>query len=193
MNDALRYKEFGMTDIKKNSIKAIVGLGNPGKAYYHQRHSIGFRVVDLLASRADVAWQQEGNLMYAKISIKGVPVMLIKPQTFMNTSGDITPWMKKRGLTWDEALIVHDELELPFGECKWRIGGSHRGHNGVRSIIAHGGQNAARLRFGIGRPEQKEQVPDYVLSPFDVPAERLDIAIATAADMIEMLYVESFL
>lgn len=147
-------------------IKVIVGLGNPGKKFEHTRHNVGFRVVDELAQCYGVSWQEKGNMQVAIIPFDGQSIMLVKPQTFMNESGRILPALFKQGIKPDEIVVVHDELELPFGSIKMRQGGSHRGHNGLRSLIETGGKDCYRLRFGIGRPDEKQEVPDYVLAPF---------------------------
>lgn len=173
-------------------IKAIIGLGNPGTKYYKTRHSIGFRVLDELASRHGASWkslnssgQADTLAQTAEIMINGHKVILIKPQTFMNSSGKVIPGLQKQGIKADQILVVHDELEKPLGTLAFKVGGSHRGHNGLRSIIEACGADFERLRFGIGRPENKEQVADYVLEPFHDPEDKVEQLIMQAADMIE--------
>lgn len=166
-------------------IKAIIGLGNPGPRFVNHRHNIGFRVVDLLCERYMGSWQSKDTMELATVRIKDNPVLLIKPQTFMNDSGKVIPFLQKKGIKAENILVVHDELEKPFGKLAMRVGGSHRGHNGLRSIIGQSGADFARLRFGIGRPEGKSQVSDYVLSNFDQDSAEIDQLVEEAADMVE--------
>jgi PTH1 family peptidyl-tRNA hydrolase len=154
----------------KNLIRAIIGLGNPGQRYYKTRHNIGFRVVDELAGQFYVSdWQRNDVMEYTQrklVADDGQPVYMIKPQTFMNSSGKVISFLTKKGIKPDEIVVVHDELEKPFGHLSLRLGGSAKGHNGLRSIIEQIGADFWRLRFGIGRPERKEDVGDYVLRAF---------------------------
>jgi PTH1 family peptidyl-tRNA hydrolase len=174
--------------------KAIIGLGNPGQKYYKTRHSIGFRVLDELGNRHGAQWSLNssghagGLAQTAEVMIGGNKVLLIKPQTFMNSSGRVIPGLQKQGIRADQILVVHDELEKPFGALAFKLGGSHRGHNGLRSIIEACGADFERLRFGIGRPENKEEVADYVLEPFREQEDKVEQLIMQAADMIEGKY-----
>ena len=169
-------------------IKAIIGLGNPGKQYYHHRHSIGFRIVDAMAQKYDDnLWRERDNMEFAEIIINDHKVLLVKPQTFMNASGKVVPYLLKQGIKPENILVVHDELEYPFGKIKIRFGGSHRGHNGLKSIAALIGLEFPRLRFGIGRPEEKSDVSKYVLENFENPAE-VDRLILQAVEIIEKLF-----
>ncbi len=165
--------------------KAIIGLGNPGPKYYKTRHSIGFRVLDELANRHGAKWRTDALSETTHIQIDGHKIILIKPQTFMNSSGKVIPALQKQGIKPENILVVHDELEKPFGSLAFKFGGSHRGHNGLRSIIEFCGADFSRLRFGIGRPENKEDVGDYVLEPFDDPSQKVEELVMQAADMIE--------
>jgi PTH1 family peptidyl-tRNA hydrolase len=166
--------------------KAIIGLGNPGRAYVRNRHNIGFRVLHALAATYGGVWHVRGNMEYAEISMGENTVLLIKPQTFMNDSGAVIPILFKKGIKADDILVVHDELEKPFGYIGIKVGGSAKGHNGLRSIMQHTGADFARLRFGIGRPEHKPDVGTYVLSNFS-PAEEneLEALLAQAVAQIE--------
>lgn len=172
----------------KHPIKAIIGLGNPGPQYYHTRHSIGFRVMDALADRYFGQWQAKEHMELATIQVQSQKIFLIKPQTFMNTSGKVVPFLLKQGIKPENMLVVHDELEKPFGKLAFKVGGSHRGHNGLRSIIGVCGPEFARLRFGIGRPERKEDVSNYVLQKFK-PDEDVRKPIEDAVEMIEKILV----
>jgi peptidyl-tRNA hydrolase, PTH1 family len=169
--------------------KAIIGLGNPGRAYHHHRHTIGFRVLDALAAAHAGSWQGRTNMEYAEIKIHNTPVILIKPQTFMNDSGAVIPLLAKKGIKAEQVLVIHDELEKPFGHISITMGGSAKGHNGLRSIIQYLGMDFARLKFGIGRPERKEDVGTYVLSNFSQTEETiLASLIAQAVSQIEEVY-----
>ena len=117
------------------NIKVIIGLGNPGTKYQRTRHNIGFLILDALAEKYNASWHTKDNREVAEIEINGKKIILIKPQTFMNSSGKIIPSLLKQGVKPENILVVHDELEKPFGKVELKIGGSHRGHNGLRSII----------------------------------------------------------
>ncbi|MEX0671848.1 MAG: aminoacyl-tRNA hydrolase [Candidatus Babeliales bacterium] len=148
------------------NLKAIIGLGNPGPRFDATRHNIGFAIVDALADIHSAHWSKKGAMEQASITINNQPILLVKPQTFMNNSGEIFPLLAKQGIKAENILVIHDELEKPFGSLAIKEGGSHRGHNGLRSIIDYIGSDFNRLRFGIGRPERKEDVADYVLQKF---------------------------
>ena len=176
-----------MTDLAMH-IKAIVGLGNPGPRYYYQRHSIGFRVLDALASKYQLTWllkkQRDQSYDQAIWQTQHGPVLLIKPLTFMNSSGAILPALTKTGITASELLVIHDELEKPVNSITLKQGGSHKGHNGLKSIIQYIGPDFFRLRIGIGRPVHKEDVPDYVLKPFELSSDQIDALIEQAVKEI---------
>lgn len=174
-----------MNTENQHPIKAIIGLGNPGPRFVFHRHNIGFRVVDVLCDRFFGTWHEQGDLLVADIQIDGTRIILIKPQTFMNLSGKAIAYLKKKGIDTENILVIHDELEKPFGSLAFSFGGSARGHNGLRSVIASGGKDFARLRFGIGRPERKEMVGDYVLQNFQEDPAEVDRLVDQAADMIE--------
>ena len=175
-------------DIKSLTIKAIIGLGNPGQRYYNNRHNIGFRVVDEIAAQHGGMWQDKNNMEIADVLINNQKILLIKPQTFMNESGKVVPFLIKQGIRAENILVVHDELEKPFGKMAFKVGGSHRGHNGLRSIIGICGADFSRLRFGIGRPEHKDEVSRYVLQNFSEDQAEVEHLIAQAVLMIEDLY-----
>lgn len=170
----------------QNNIKVIIGLGNPGAKYHHNRHNIGFLVLDALADKYNASWQTKADKEIADVEINGHKITLMKPQTFMNSSGKIIPSLAKQGIKAENILVVHDELEKPFGKVETRVGGSHRGHNGLRSIMEQCGADFHRLRFGIGRPENKEDVPHYVLSNFS-KTEDIGPIIDTAIEIIERM------
>ncbi|MBV8661418.1 MAG: aminoacyl-tRNA hydrolase [Candidatus Dependentiae bacterium] len=152
--------------IPKLEIKAIIGLGNPGPTYSTTRHNIGFQVVDALADQNMGSWQSKQNMELCSINLHDHKILLVKPMTYMNDSGKVLGYLAKQGIHQENILVVHDELELPFGTIKLKFDGSAKGHNGLKSIMAHGGSNFLRLRFGIDRPTDRNEVPDYVLAKF---------------------------
>lgn len=180
-----------MNNDLKLDIKAIIGLGNPGPKYYYTRHNIGFRILDELAKAYNLSWQTKDNMEIANLVFDGQKIILIKPQTFMNDSGRVIPGLLKQGIKAENILVVHDELEQPFGAVKLRLGGSARGHNGLKSIISVCGDQFARLRFGIGRPAIKEDVPNYVLEKFKENSADLENHIQQAVQVIEQLLKKS--
>ena len=169
-------------------IKAVIGLGNPGPAYFYTRHNIGFRAVDALADAYHGSWQKKDNAEIATIQINDKKIILIKPQTYMNDSGKVIPSLLKQGIKPENILVVHDELEQPFGKIHIRMGGSARGHNGLKSIIAACGDQFARMRIGISRPANKEDVPDYVLQKFKEPASEIETILESAVRHVEQLF-----
>lgn len=153
-------------------IRACIGLGNPGSKYAHTRHNIGFRCIDSVAQTLGADWKTSPLMDTAetKNPLSNKTLYLIKPQTFMNESGRVMGFLQKKGIKPEEILVFHDELEKPFGFTGVSFGGSAKGHNGLRSIIGMIGSDFWRLKFGIGRPANKEDVGSYVLTSF-LPAE----------------------
>lgn len=166
-------------------IKAIIGLGNPGHRFRHTRHNIGFEILDSLAESYNAEWSSKESMEVATVRIHDKKILLVKPQTFMNASGQILPSLKKQGIGANEIIVIHDELDIPFGSLKWRFSGSPRGHNGLKSIINFIGKDFLRFRFGIGRPEHKDEVPDYVLEKFTEPFEDIEAYIDQSIQVIE--------
>ena len=155
----------------------VVGLGNPGPRYADTRHNIGFRLVDRLEGGRSAGFRERFNGLYASIDLSGTPVGLLKPTTFMNESGkSVQPAMQFFKLKPAELLIVHDELDLPFGDVRLKQGGGEAGHRGLKSIAQAVGSDTLRLRLGIGRPppEFRGAVADFVLQAF-APAERAEL------------------
>ncbi|AKT42802.1 aminoacyl-tRNA hydrolase [Chondromyces crocatus] len=150
----------------------VVGLGNPGKEYASHRHNVGFMAVDALADevRAE-AFREKFSGHYAKASAPGEPLVLLKPMTYMNESGRcVQPAMAFFKIEPSRLIVIHDELDLPFGSVRLKFGGGHAGHNGLRSIMSCvGSGDFGRIRVGVGRPPStfRGQVADYVLSGFD--------------------------
>ncbi len=149
-------------------IKLIVGLGNPGRQYEKTRHNAGFLFLDTLADQLGCTWVNESKFqgIFAQSKIANTPVMLLKPDTFMNRSGQsVGKIARYYKLQPEEILVVHDELDFNPGLVKLKKDGGHAGHNGLRDIIAHLNSNQFyRLRIGIGRPAAGKVVADFVLS-----------------------------
>ena len=169
-------------------MKLIVGLGNPGGKYRGTRHNIGFGVVDELARRRSVAFDSSPvEALVAKV--RGVePVLLAKPLTFMNDSGEavgaLTRYFK---LDPADLMVVVDEVQLPLGKLRARARGSAGGHNGLKSLIAHLGEEFARLRVGVGRGERRRDLADHVLARFEADeAAEVERMTTRAADASEM-------
>ena len=168
----------------------IIGLGNPGLKYKKTRHNLGFMVLDAFSKENNFPKFKLQKKFLAKISegaLDNKKVLLVKPQTFMNSTGKIATWLKKRGIQEDEVVVIHDDLEKPFGTVSVKEGGSARGHNGVKSLMDLFGPNFYRLRCGIGRPEKKSDVADYVLSNFTEGEVHVEEMIQQAISQIEGL------
>jgi PTH1 family peptidyl-tRNA hydrolase len=174
----------------------LVGLGNPGAKYERTRHNIGFMAVDDLGRRGPAGggspsdWREKFRGLWLKTSAAGREVVLLKPQTFMNLSGEcVQPAAAFFKVTPERVVVLHDELDLPFGEVRVKVGGGHAGHNGLRSLIERlGTPDFVRVRIGIGRPPAgfRGQVADYVLSPFEaVESATLPSLIERAAEAAE--------
>lgn len=149
-------------------MKLIVGLGNPGAKYARNRHNIGFMAVDRIAEDHGFApWRAkfQGQLTEGRLGTE--KVLLLKPETFMNLSGQsVGEAMRFYKLTPADITVIHDEIDLAPGKCRVKQGGGHAGHNGLRSIHAHIGDAYGRVRLGVGHPGRKEAVPGYVLHDF---------------------------
>lgn len=170
-------------------MRLIVGLGNPGAKYEQTRHNVGWRVIDVLVARYHLgSGRSERRAQTWDGSIRGERVKLAKPLTYMNRSGEcLRALMDYYEIPLDRLIVVHDDLDTPFGALRLRQAGGHGGQRGLRSIIQHlGDTEFARLRFGIGRPPGKMQAVDYVLRPFkdDDAIQAVELA-ARAADAIE--------
>jgi len=146
----------------------FVGLGNPGEKYVHHRHNIGFRVVDAIAKRHGFPpWRRRFQGVASEASLGSERVQLLLPGTFMNESGHaVAEAMHFYKVALSDILVFQDELELPPGKVRVKAGGGIAGHNGLRSITGHIGNDYRRVRIGIGHPGVKELVHSYVLSDF---------------------------
>lgn len=164
-------------------MKVLVGLGNPGAQYANTPHSVGFEAIDAIAASCGATWEEKRQFkcLMAKANFAGVPVMLVKPQTFMNLSGDsVAPVVKYNNVTSTDLLVIQDDIDLPVGRMRIRKGGSCGGHNGIRSIIERlGTPDFARLKLGVGK--DKDDVVAHVLGKFDpVTRKTMDTVVAEA-------------
>ncbi|NBD30822.1 MAG: aminoacyl-tRNA hydrolase [Alphaproteobacteria bacterium] len=149
-------------------MKLFVGLGNPGAKYAHNRHNIGFMAVDRIAEDHGFApWRSKFQGMLSEGRLGTEKVILLKPQTFMNLSGQsVGEAMRFYKLDSTDVVVFHDEIDLAPGKLRLKSGGGHAGHNGLRSIQQHIGPHYDRVRLGVGHPGDKTKVPGYVLSDF---------------------------
>lgn len=166
-------------------IELIVGLGNPGPDYAGTRHNAGFWFIDRLCRSHGLTLREERKFLgyLTRLDLEGQACWLLKPMTYMNRSGQsVAAMMNFYRLAPDNLLVVHDELDLPAGEARLKVGGGHGGHNGLRDIMAHlGNGDFMRLRIGIGHPGTRELVTPYVLSRPDATSdEAIQKAIETA-------------
>ena len=168
--------------------KSLIGLGNPDQRYARTRHNIGFQIIDALAAAHGGQWQRKRTEEVARIQIHDTSVILIKPQTYMNNSGDVVPFLKKEGVQPLEALVIHDELELPLAKLLSKSAEVRKVIMDLNRLFRPGGlQRLPDCEYGIGRPVHKEAVAQYVLEPFDDQAE-VQRVIDEALVSIENLY-----
>ncbi|MCG6857801.1 MAG: aminoacyl-tRNA hydrolase, partial [Salaquimonas sp.] len=168
----------------------IAGLGNPGAGYERNRHNIGFMAADAIARRHSFSpWRNKFKAEVADGNLGGVKTLLIKPQTFMNLSGEaVGEALRFYKLGLDDLLVIHDELDLIAGKARIKKGGGAGGHNGIRSIDAHCGKDYRRLRLGIGHPGDKSRVHGHVLGDFaKADSEWLDPFVEAIADNAPLL------
>ncbi|MEV6134910.1 aminoacyl-tRNA hydrolase [Nocardia sp. NPDC051990] len=170
----------------------VVGLGNPGPEYERTRHNIGFLVADVLAQRVGgrfaVHKKSGADLLQARLD--GRQVLIAKPRSFMNLSGrPVAALAKFFSVPPTEVIVVHDELDLPFGQVRLKRGGGEGGHNGLRSVSsALTTKDYLRARIGIGRPPGRQDPADYVLKPFSsVERKEVPVIVEQAADAVELL------
>ena len=180
-------------------MKAIFGLGNPGPRYKGTRHNVGFDVLDELARRAAVAFESApAEALVAKIRTRasdadpiGEPVLLGKPLTYMNLSGQaVGELVRYFKIDPVDVLVIVDEAQLPLGKLRARARGSAGGHNGLKSVIAHIGESFGRLRLGVGRGSEQRDLADHVLAKFDkAEGAEVERMIARAADAAELFVI----
>lgn len=177
----------------------VVGLGNPRSDYGQTRHNVGFRVLDQLLRRASgegvTVRSVPGVLEWAQASLGGRDALLLWPMTYMNRSGQALAWARDRvDLDPGRLLVVHDDVDLPLGRIRLKRGGGDGGHNGIRDVVAHLGTPAfCRLRLGVGRPEARGDLVQWVLGPFldaeqEPLREALDRAVAAAIALLQEGY-----
>jgi len=143
----------------------IVGLGNIGEKYQFTRHNVGFMVIDEITKNLTTSNIQKSN--FHSTLEKSAYDLYSKPTTFMNNSGMAVQAIKEYyKLDMEDIIVIHDDIDLPFGTVKFKIGGGHGGHNGLRSIDAHIGKEYIRVRIGVGKPQDKAEVANYVLNNF---------------------------
>ncbi|MBO6164662.1 MAG: aminoacyl-tRNA hydrolase [Lachnospiraceae bacterium] len=175
-------------------MKMIVGLGNPGDKYAGSRHNMGFRVIDILAERHGIRVNtgKQRGLMGSGV-IGGQKVLLVKPLTYMNNSGEcVRPAADYYKLAPEDILVIYDDIALPVGQLRLRKAGSAGGHNGMKSLIAHlGSQDFPRVRVGVGAKPSQMDLADYVLGHF--PADELKTvreSLESAADAVESILAD---
>jgi PTH1 family peptidyl-tRNA hydrolase len=182
----------------------VVGLGNPGPTYAGNRHNVGHMVLDVLAGRAGAtfsAHKARAAVAEARLGVlpggaPGPRVLLAKPSTYMNTSGGPVAGLSQYfGIDPDHVIVVHDEVDIPFGDIKLKSGGGEGGHNGLRDITkALGTRDYVRVRAGVGRPPGRMDTADYVLKNFSgAEAKELPFLLDDAADAVEMVLTEGLL
>ncbi|HCF56689.1 MAG TPA: aminoacyl-tRNA hydrolase [Myxococcales bacterium] len=175
-------------------MKLIVGLGNPGRRYGAPRHNVGFRIVDALASEARIGFSvNKFDAAYGQGTLEGQKIALLKPQTFMNLSGSsVAPAAQFYKVEPEDLIVVHDELDLPFGRLQLKRGGGTGGHRGLNSIVERlGSSDFIRVRVGIGKPDSKERVVGHVLSGFGKDeASALEEVAKRAVDAVRTLLRE---
>jgi PTH1 family peptidyl-tRNA hydrolase len=158
----------------KNELKIIAGLGNPESKHERTLHNAGFWFVDAVARKfgGEFRYDKKFDAEVCKTSIRGEDVWLVKPQSYMNLSGGpVRAVLDYYRIGVDDLLVAHDEIDLPPGTVRLKVGGGHGGHNGIRDVIRHCGPNFVRLRLGVGHPGEKEKVTGYVLKKASADVE----------------------
>ncbi len=149
----------------------VVGLGNPGLEYAKTRHNIGFTALDMISKKYSFEnWKNKLNGYYARGTVGKQKIILLKPQTFMNMSGScVKSFVDYFKIENNNLFVIYDDIDLKLGVLKKKIGGGHAGHNGIKSIFKNlQTSNFYKMRIGVGRPEQKEKVANFVLSKFSL-------------------------
>jgi PTH1 family peptidyl-tRNA hydrolase len=175
----------------------VAGLGNPGREHEGDRHNVGFVVVDAIAARAGADFRSKHQGLVARLALRARDVVLLKPQTYMNRSGDsVQPAAAFFKVAPGDVIVVHDEIDLPWGEVRLKLGGGHAGHNGLRDIIERlGTPDFVRVRVGVGRPASGAggdgRASAWVLSGFDA-AQRAELPgiVDRAVDAVERVLAD---
>lgn len=169
-------------------MKLIVGLGNPGKRYERTRHNVGFLIIDWIAAQNKIAIEKKHcGAVVGEGVLEGEKILLVKPQTYMNRSGEpVADLAREYGLGNEDLVVVNDDLDLPFGRIRIRPSGSAGGHRGLLSIAENlAGAPFQRVRIGIGRPPEGMETVQYVLERFDeVESEQLPQVVSRAGDAV---------
>ncbi|RKR19483.1 aminoacyl-tRNA hydrolase [Arthrobacter oryzae] len=177
----------------------IVGLGNPGPEYSHNRHNVGQMVLDELASRVGGSFKSHksrAQVLEGRLGIGGPRIVLAKPQSYMNVSGGpVSALTQFYGIDTAHVVAVHDEIDIPFDTVKLKVGGGEGGHNGLRDISkALATKDYLRVRVGVGRPPGRMDTADFVLRDFSAPEKKeLPFLIDSAADAVEVLVTDGLL
>ncbi|KPB03493.1 peptidyl-tRNA hydrolase [Bacillus sp. CHD6a] len=178
-------------------MKVFVGLGNPGRQYEETRHNIGFMVIDELADKWNIPLtQSKFKGIFGQGTINGEKVLLVKPLTYMNLSGEcVRPLLDFYKLDVEDLVVIYDDLDLPAGKLRLRQKGSAGGHNGIKSLIQHlQTQNFDRIRMGIDRPKNGPSISDYVLGRFHADERpAIDDSVKKAAEACEESLSKEFL
>ena len=175
------------------NLSIIAGLGNPEEQYARTLHNAGFWFVDTLAKKygGDFRYEKKFDAEYCRVSLRGDDIWLVKPQSYMNLSGGpIRGMLDYYRLRPEHLLVAHDEIDLPPGTIRFKKGGGHGGHNGIRDVIRHCGAEFMRLRIGVGHPGTSSEVTNYVLKrgagDVEAAVERtIDDAIAVLPTLID--------
>ena len=185
---------FRYTQLAEKPIdRIILGLGNPGAKYSRNRHNVGFMVLDALACEASDNWINEGNTRTCRVEIAGCRTLLVKPQTYMNRSGEVLPaLLGKYGREARDIVVIFDDLSLPLGRIRVREHGSAGGHHGLESILyTLDTEEIIRVRLGIGEEHMPKDKTDYVLSDFPMEKQaELDGMISKTGDAVRTILKE---
>ncbi len=175
-------------------MKLVVGLGNPGDKYARTRHNVGFMALERIAEKNSIALKKKGHQgVYGVGRLAGEEVTLLQPHTYMNLSGaSVGSAVKSLGVSPGDLLVLHDDVDLPFGVLRFKTGGGHGGQKGVRHIMeVIGSGDFNRLRLGVGRPPLGQDMADYVLRPFSRDEQvALDKLLDCAAEAVDTLFRE---
>ena len=176
-------------------MKIFVGLGNPTPEYAATKHNVGFMLADMLTDElsAQKNWREKFNALVAEGFFNGEKILIVKPQTFMNLSGEaVAPIVNFYKIDVENLVVAHDDMDLPLGMIRLRPKGSGGGHHGIESIIQHiGTQNFPRVRIGVGRPPQNWTVNHHVLSPFTQDdADKISVALAELVPAVLCIFSE---
>lgn len=171
----------------------IVGLGNPGRQYHNSPHNIGAQFVGYLSESWGIPLNQKGKkYLWGQGDKAGFSLILVQPTTYMNLSGEALVELKKKGVKTEQLVVIHDEAELPIAQWRWKEGGGHKGHNGLRSIMSYMAGDFFRMRIGMGKPNNGD-LAGYLLRP--LPRESLEqihgLFADIAEDLAERLFFQS--